>query len=240
METPGPDISPSMASSAAVAAPTVSPGTGPAETLTAGRFAELFETHSRTFWCIAVSVLRDRELARDVVQESAIIAMRKLGEFDPGAPLTSFSAWMGQIVRYTALNEARRRTRRRESAGEHGGEMIAERADPGGGLGAMGFDDQVTAALEQLEETARACLLMKVVVGLEYKDIAEALGIPEGTAMSHVFRARKAMRSRLAGTHGPGAAAESRGGAGGAGGSTRGAGVPGQEPGSSGAGRNPS
>lgn len=170
------------------------------ESLSPARFAELFEAHSRTLWCIAVSVLRDRELARDIVQESAIIALRKIADFNPG---TSFAAWMGQVVRYTAMNELRKRARRRENAPPDAADESPSRAAASGAAdGAMGFDEHVTAALNELDETARACLLMKVVLGLEYKDISDALGIPEGTAMSHVFRARKAMRTRLAATHG--------------------------------------
>ncbi|HLO40812.1 MAG TPA: sigma-70 family RNA polymerase sigma factor [Phycisphaerales bacterium] len=154
-------------------------------------FAVHFERASRTLWCVAFAILRDRELSRDVVQESAIVAMRKLGEFDAS---TSFNAWMSQIVRYTAMNEVRRRSRRRENAGLD----AAER--PGSAHGhhvGLGFDQKLTAALETLDETARACLLMKIVMGLEYRDISDAMGIPEGTAMSHVFRARKALRERL-------------------------------------------
>lgn len=162
------------------------------------RFAELFEKHSRTLWCVAVSVLGDREGARDVVQESAIIALRKLSDFDPS---TNFVAWMSQVVKYTAMNEVRRRGRRREKAGHEAADnaglhQSASLPHPGT------FDEHVAAALGELEETPRACLLMKAVLGLEYKDISDALGIPEGTAMSHVFRARKLMRTRLVATHG--------------------------------------
>ncbi|MCC6425853.1 MAG: RNA polymerase sigma factor [Phycisphaerales bacterium] len=196
-----PDIPNEMTGTAAFAAP---PSHASGDVLTPGKFAELFEASSRTLWCIAVSILRERELARDIVQESAIIGMRKISEFEPS---TSFTAWMGQIVRYTALNEARRRTRRRENAGPDAADQSPSPAssspDPAMGVGVAGFDEHVTAALNELEETPRACLLMKIILGLEYKDISEALGIPEGTAMSHVFRARKLLRSRLAATHGP-------------------------------------
>ncbi len=196
MPTDPQDISQSMPASAAFAAP---PDRSAYTPLTQGAFADRFEAASRTFWCIAFSILRDREIARDVVQESAIIALRKVADFDPS---TSFVAWMGQIVRFSAMNEVRRRSRRRESAGPDAADNLGTPASAAGPAGGD-FDEHVTAALNELEETARACLLMKVVVGMEYKDISDALGIPEGTAMSHVFRARKLMRARLAATHGP-------------------------------------
>ncbi|MEM9453281.1 MAG: RNA polymerase sigma factor [Myxococcota bacterium] len=59
------------------------------------------------------------------------------------------------------------------------------------------FDDTVVAALDQLGDTARACLLLRTVMDLDYREIGEILGIPEGTAMSHVHRARTRMRRTL-------------------------------------------
>ena len=49
-----------------------------------------------------------------------------------------------------------------------------------------------------MEETARACLLLRTLQDMPYREIALALDIAEGTAMSHVHRARMAMRERLA------------------------------------------
>ena len=57
--------------------------------------------------------------------------------------------------------------------------------------------DDLVAALMDLRPTARACLLLKVVLELDHKTIASTLGIPEGTAMSHVHRARQAMLKSL-------------------------------------------
>ena len=59
------------------------------------------------------------------------------------------------------------------------------------------FDDQVQGALGTLEEVPRACLLLKVVMELGYREIGRLLDIPEGTAMSHVHRSRKRMKAQL-------------------------------------------
>jgi len=61
----------------------------------------------------------------------------------------------------------------------------------------LGRADRVLEALVSLEETARACLLLRTVLDKSYREISLALDIPEGTAMSHVHRARKAMRRML-------------------------------------------
>jgi RNA polymerase sigma factor (sigma-70 family) len=59
------------------------------------------------------------------------------------------------------------------------------------------FDDRVSAALGSLPEIARQCLLMRTLFGAPYSEIAARFEIPEGTAMSHVHRARRSMRTRL-------------------------------------------
>ncbi len=173
--------------------------------LNASRFGELFVLHARKFWCVAAAVVGDRQRASDIVQEAAVIALGKLDEFDA---TTSFEAWMAQIVRYVALNEGRKKRRdvptlTDPTQMDHGrGRTLNDRAvsvDPQGQVTKFQeeFDDAVCSALGGLEEIPRACLLLKTVLDLPYVEIAKLLGVPEGTAMSHVHRARKAMRDRL-------------------------------------------
>lgn len=181
------------------------PGAGGAGRLTPAEFADLFETHGKAFWYIAAAVLGGPSQAADAVQEAAAIGLEKLHQFDRA---TSFQAWMGQIVRFTALNMGRRRQTERQHAASP--EQAAhEPAAPAGAtrvaISSFGellvdqdqFDDSVRDALMRLDETARACLLLRTVADLSYKEIAASLSIPEGTAMSHVHRARQAMRSAL-------------------------------------------
>ncbi len=179
--------------------PTTSTNPAPASSgdapLNAGEFAREFEGSARVLWCIAAGVLGDRERARDVVQDSAIIGLRKLREYRRG---TSFVHWMGQIVRYTALNESRRRrgfTSSDPSSLPEPEARVPVRASLG--FSPEEFDDRTMAALNALEETPRLCLLMRTVLELTYQQIAEALDIPEGTAMSHVHRARQRVRAAL-------------------------------------------
>ncbi len=178
-----------------------SPGEGEenasvAELLTRDGFAQEFSGASRTLWCVAAAVLRDRSRADDVVQEAAIVGLRKLDEYTPGG---SFVAWMSQIVRFVALNEGRKEQRRRT----HGMDpetlasmTMSESTHSGGGAEGE-LDVQVQEAIDELPEAARVCLVLRTVREMSYADIAVSLGIPEGTAMSHVYRARKALREKL-------------------------------------------
>ncbi len=172
--------------------------------LTPDGFAARFEASSRTLWCIAAGVLGRSDQAEDVLQEAAIIAMTKLLHFDAG---TSFTAWMGRIVRNVALNHTRRRRHAAPVVDPHALEAVAAPdqrgpAAPLSGTGELGaarecFDDRVLAGLNTLDETARACLLLRTLLDMPYREISLALDIPQGTAMSHVHRARHQLRERL-------------------------------------------
>lgn len=172
--------------------------------------ATAFERAWRLLWYVAGAVLGDRDGIEDVLQDSVMVALRRLDEFDPDS---CWEAWLSTIVRYTALNRARGLTRRRTHAsdaldslaGNDGGATAADGrgggpADPRGGVrpDQVDLDDHMVRALGTLGETARACLLLHVLGGLPYREIARVLDIPEGTAMSHVSRARSRLRMTLA------------------------------------------
>lgn len=169
--------------------------------LTPAEFSSRLVAVSRTLWLIAASVLGRREGAEDVVQESAVIGLQKIGEFNPE---TNFAAWMGGIVRNVARNAARKSDRRHTTSTDPV-MMDSSTPTPASARSTMGepefdaapFDRDVVAALNELEEVARACLLLRTVRQMSYREIAAVLAIPEGTAMSHVHRARHAMRKRL-------------------------------------------
>jgi RNA polymerase sigma-70 factor (ECF subfamily) len=118
---------------------------------------------------------------------------------------------MGQIVRFVALNHRRKGIRQQTPsvAGSTLDEMASSKSGSSmisAGLSARGelpdeqafFDDQVMHALSAVQDVARACLLLRVIEDMDYKQISAILEIPEGTAMSYVHRARTFLRQRLA------------------------------------------
>lgn len=165
-------------------------------------FGRRFSDARRKLWWVAASVLGRREQVDDVLQEAAVIALGKLDEFDPS---TSFEAWMAQVVRYVALNAARKRVRHEGHRSHIAGDPSAPvpvgkldlRRDGSVPEGQSEFDDRVVRALQTLPDIARSCLLLRSVEGLSYREIAQLLSLPEGTAMSHVHRARISMRKAL-------------------------------------------
>lgn len=195
-----------------------------AQSLSPVEFAKAFERESQLFWYVAAGVLGGPGEAEDVLQEAALIALGKLDQFQRG---TSFQAWMAQIVRFVALNHMRKRAHQSAAQRAASIEELERLPAPGGAASTQSsdsilpdpalpretvlqnlhkledlgdrFDDRVLAALRRVGETARTCLLLRTVSELEYREIAQVLEIPEGTAMSHVHRARAAMRGFLGG-----------------------------------------
>lgn len=156
-------------------------------------FAREFARARPRLVCIAAAVLGTRHGAEDAVQEAAVIALDKLGDFEPG---TRIEAWLARIVRFVALNHGRERARARARDGGGSVEQLGAPGERSGAL-ALEFDDRLMRALGTLGETARAALLLRTVLELDYREISGVLGIPEGTAMSHVFRARETLRRAL-------------------------------------------
>lgn len=173
--------------------------------LTSERFAALFERAEPTLWYVAAATVYDRHAADDVVQEAAVIALGKLEQFDPA---TNFQAWMARIVKLVALNHARRNSGRRSASSDPAAldhRVAAPTQQRPGVLDDRGhvkseqsaFDDRVMRALQRLDDIPRTCLLLRSVQEMPYREIARVLDMPEGTAMSHVHRARMTLRELL-------------------------------------------
>ncbi len=187
--------------------------------LTAAEFTVRFQAGARVLWTLAAGLLGDPAEAEDVCQEAFLAAHAKREQFDPA---TNFQAWMGRFVRNVAANELRKRARRNTKSTDplvldggtqprNGNAFVGtqETERPLSGrepalhddereLHYMeGFDDRLAAGLRELGEVPRSCLLLRTLRELSYVEISELLDIPEGTAMSHVHRARLALRARL-------------------------------------------
>jgi len=136
-----------------------------------------------------------------------MVGLQRLDQFQPD---TRFAAWMGQIVRHLAMNHRRKKARRQTQPSAELDAVAAEPRMPsnhrdgnqpnvydGQDADAFGLDDDLHAGLMTLTPEARACLLMRTIHGMSYDDIAAIVGVPPGTAMSHVHRSRQRLRSML-------------------------------------------
>lgn len=134
--------------------------------------------------------------ADDVAQDSFLRAYRGLPSFDERA---EFGTWFHRIVINSALNLLRARRRRgRTEPAEVAEALPTPETDPAERTEAREEAEDVLAALEGLSPTLRETLIMATLEDMPYKDIAQTLGIPEGTVAWRVNQARKTLRKRLA------------------------------------------
>lgn len=144
---------------------------------------------------VARSLTRDHAEAEDLVQDTLIRAFRGIGGFDGRYP----RAWLLTILRNTHINRNRRRrpellrdqdaTLQRLESDE-----ASERADV---FVEATIDGEILAAVDELSDDFRRVVELVDVDGLTYPEAAEVLGIPVGTVMSRLHRARRRIRDRL-------------------------------------------
>jgi len=162
-------------------------------------FAEIVRRTRRPAYLLARRITRNHEDADDVVQDSYVKAFRALDRFESGAAI---APWLLTIVARTALSSLRSGKRRAASPlddpGPAGGAPLAERiADPGSDPEAIERRLEVERAFGRLSEEHRVILAMRVDGDLSYASIAEALGLPIGTVMSRLARARESLVEQM-------------------------------------------
>ena len=144
--------------------------------------------------------------AEDLVQECMLRAYRG---FDETHPPDNPGAWCQAILANLITDRARARSRTPDTMSvDDQGAGLYDRLEAGRETGMFSDPhrlierwsnrDEVREALDGLPEWGREVLLMAHVGGLRYREIAERLGVPEGTVMSRLARARRALERALA------------------------------------------
>jgi len=134
-----------------------------------------------------------QDQADDLVQQTVEKGLRNIGSYTPGTRLDS---WMFRIMRNTWIDghRARRPTVTLDDVdiisslvGEDGRDVTETRL----------YLAQVRQAMDRLPEDQRSVLMLVCVEGLSYREVAQALDIPEGTVMSRLSRGRLALATLL-------------------------------------------
>lgn len=158
-------------------------------------FEELAMPLFARLYNFACWLTRDPAAAEDLVQETYVKALKGFASFQAG---TNFRAWMYRILRNTFLtSQAGLKNMRFETLDEPADEP--ETADTPESLLLARMEQQtIQSALEELPVHFREVILLCDFEEMSYQEIGQAIGIPIGTVMSRLSRARKAMRAVLA------------------------------------------
>ena len=164
----------------------------------------LMRRHNQTLFRTARGILRDDAEAEDAVQEAYIKAIAAIGTFRSDSKLAT---WLVRICANEALGRLRRVRRgaeviRLEADAPFEAEPAGEAADPSPSPEAEAMQSEarriVEAKIDQLPDAFRAVFVMRAVEELSVEETALALGIPEATVRTRLFRARAMLRESLA------------------------------------------
>jgi RNA polymerase sigma-70 factor (ECF subfamily) len=164
-----------------------------------GRDTESFETLAMPLldplYNFAHWLTHSREEAEDLVQETYLKALKGFASFQQG---TNFRAWMYRILRNTFLTSRTGLSVKMTVPLDREEDAIGRPADtPEALLLARADQQMVQAALERLQVQFREVIVLCDIEEMSYQEIAEIVGIPIGTVMSRLSRARKSMRELL-------------------------------------------
>jgi RNA polymerase sigma-70 factor, ECF subfamily len=167
---------------------------------------ELVRRYERPVFSLIYRMVRDRELAEDLAQETFVKALNAIESYRPEF---KFSSWIFKIANNAAIDHLRRReldtlsldgspNAETADAVEATALQISDRTEtPLEELEARELGGAIEAAIGRLRPEYRACILLRHVEGRPYEEIAEMLGLPLGTVKTYIHRARNELRLAL-------------------------------------------
>lgn len=161
-------------------------------------FGQIVRYYQRTIYRLAYGLTRNPSDADDLAQETFVRAWQALGRFRVGEPL---HPWLARITVNLAFSLFRRRKRRPEEPIEpllEAGRQFGVEDDPAEHTAKRERDQQLAEAFAGLSTDHQTILVLRVVEDLSYEEIANTLGVPPGTVMSRLSRARAELKARLA------------------------------------------
>jgi RNA polymerase sigma-70 factor (ECF subfamily) len=157
-------------------------------------FEEIVRITMRRAFTVALGITGNEEDARDLSQEAFMAAHRARATFDIERP---FFPWFYRILRNRCLNFIRSRSGRREISVDVLVERPCSGETPEGSAIRRERAEAVWRAIQELTPEHREIIVLRTFQELSYREIAETLGISEGTVMSRLFYARKALYGLL-------------------------------------------
>ena len=170
-------------------------------------YRELIRRYERPLFSLVFRMVRDRELAEDLAQETFVKALNALDSYRPEF---KFSSWIFKIANNAAIDHLRRREldtlsldgsphAETPEAIEATALQIGNRGEsPLDAVEAKELGGAIEHAIGLLRPEYRSCILLRHVEGRAYEEIAEILNLPLGTVKTYIHRARNELRLSLA------------------------------------------
>jgi len=168
-------------------------------------FRALVERYQRKVAALALGMLRNREDALDIVQDTFTKAYQSLDKFKGDS---SFYTWIYRIGVNLCIDHQRRESRYVQMGNDQndaGEEVIPpspedlERDQPFELARSTEIGTHLVEAINELTPEHRAVILLREVDGLSYEEISQVLDCPKGTVMSRLHYARRLLQARLRG-----------------------------------------
>lgn len=167
-------------------------------------FENLVLPHLDRLFAAAIRLARSRTDAEDLVQETVL---RALQAFDRADRSGNIAGWLYRILTNIFINSYRhgRVVRRVSDLAGVGGldgslyssDCLERWGDPPTRHAHSRLSRRIETALAEMDERFRTVLVFADLMDFSYREIADRLGVPEGTVMSRLFRARRFLRDRL-------------------------------------------
>lgn len=166
-------------------------------------FAQLLELHKGKVYGLTLRLTGSVEDAMDLTQETFFNAWRGLPRFNGQS---KFSTWLYRLATNAAIDFLRREKRRSavatvplhvEEEPQRALDIPDHRFTPQTELERKELQKAIQRGLERLSDEHRQALVLREVNGLSYAEIAQVLGLEEGTVKSRIYRARLALRKAL-------------------------------------------
>ena len=155
-------------------------------------FRLLIKRHERAVYGMGMSFLHNAEDASDFTQEVFLKIFQNLDRFEGRS---RFSTWLYKIAYNTAINNV---NRKKEYFSLVEDEIATENDNPERKLLKNLAREAVLEAIKGLPERFRVCVDLFFFYDRSYSEIEEIIGYPVNTIKSHVFRAKKILREKLA------------------------------------------
>jgi RNA polymerase sigma-70 factor, ECF subfamily len=169
-------------------------------------YRELLGRYQRPVFSIIYRMIRDREQAEDLAQETFVRVFNNIDRYDPRY---KFSSWIFKIATNLTIDWIRRKELDTVSIDGSRNAVTAEQIEatsitiasqdenPEELLEAKELGEEIETAISRLRPEYRAAILLRHVDGREYQEIAEILALPLGTVKTYIHRGRNELREQL-------------------------------------------